>query len=118
MPDDTGFDAAPARYTSGGREVCDLMRDKCAQMGEIVGVGGDVLFAAACLTHVMKYVERAKNPDNDREKARWWFEMYIHIVSEGQSPDPRHRRPDFVPYSRQPPASALGYVSGILDQLP
>lgn len=99
MADDTGFDSAPARYIKDGREVCDLMRDWCAEMGEIVGVPGDTLFAAACLTHMMKYNNRVKEPDIDREKSSWWLGMYLHIVT-GSHPDPRHNRPDFVPYSR------------------
>lgn len=99
MADDTGFEAAPVRYIRNGREVCDLMRDECARVGEMVGVEGDVLFAVACLTHMMKYTNRVKDPETDKEKALWWLRMYLHIVS-AENPDPRHNRPDFVPYSR------------------
>ncbi len=99
MPDDTGFEVAPARYIKDGREVCDLMRDSCAEFGEMNGVEGDILFAAACLTHMIKYNHRVKDPVTDTDKARWWREMYLHVLNT-ENPDPRHNRPDFVPYSR------------------
>lgn len=86
--DTTGFDAMPDRHRSqSGREVCDLMRDAVS----------DEEFAAACLTHAIKYEQRNKS-DLDPDKARWWREMMIAV--RGQGPDPRHQRPTFEPYRR------------------
>lgn len=98
--DDTGFDRAPDRYTAKGRETVDKMRDECRALGREKGVDGDLLFAAACLTHHMKYLDRVKNPDTDPEKAEWWLRMYFHVL-KGE-PDPRSQRPGFEPYEEAP----------------
>lgn len=96
--DDPGFDSAPARYTVHGREVVDVMRDRCRDMGRIVGVDGDVLFYAACMTHAVKYQLRKKNPKADDQKAQWWQMMAHHVSAPEMCKDPRADRPGFVPY--------------------
>jgi hypothetical protein len=102
MPDDTGFLRIPDRYTNGGRETCDLMRDYSHEVGEAKGIDGDALFAFACFSHYLKYKSRVKDPHTDPEKAEWWLSMYEHVSSPDAFPDPRHKRTGFVPYSYVP----------------
>lgn len=83
MNDDTGFDAAPSRYTATGREAIDIIREEL----------GDERFAAFCIGNARKYELRAghKGPaEVDLEKARWYRQMARH-VQFGEA-DPRAYR--------------------------
>jgi hypothetical protein len=91
-PDATGFSAPPRRYSAGGRETIDRIRDSMT----------DAAFAAYCRGTAMKYRSRAglKGPAaEDLEKARWYEEMESCVLREG--PDPRRYRAGFAPYARQ-----------------
>jgi hypothetical protein len=81
--DDTGFDAAPSRYTATGREAIDIIREEL----------GDAGCLAFCIGNARKYELRAghKGPaENDREKARWYRAFAAFLRGEG--PDPRSYR--------------------------
>lgn len=99
--DDTGFDAAPARYTTHGREVVDIMRDACHDIAadNYDVVEGDFLFMVVCASHAMKYRLRDKDTETDAEKRRWWEQMMRHAGDPDQHPDPRAARPGFVAWS-------------------
>lgn len=89
----TGFDRAPDRYTTKGRETIDRIRDTL----------GDAGFIAFCIGNAMKYEDRAGNKkgeaaETDAEKARWYRQMALHVKSGAA--DPRIDRPDFTPYVR------------------
>lgn len=89
--DNTGFYVAPKRYSAHGRETIDRIRDE-------LGDGG---FAAYCRGQVIRYTDRLGlkgDEDEDDAKARWYYEMYLHVTTGG--PDPRHGREDFQPYQR------------------
>jgi len=102
---DNGFKEAPARYMTSGREKVDEMRDRCHDLALAVGLdgfsdllAGDVLFAAACVTHAMKYEGRDKgDPEGDAVKSAWWHAMNEHVM--GFRSDPRHERVGFVPWT-------------------
>jgi hypothetical protein len=105
MPDDVGFDKAPDRYMTSGRETVDKMRDACHAIAQEARFStphelGELLFAAASYTHHLKYADRVKDPEVDPAKADWWYRMYVHVMSKGELPDPRSSRPDFVPYEK------------------
>lgn len=88
---DNGFGSAPKRYMLAGREVVDDLRDR----------HGDTAFRTFCLLTAEVYEARngAKgDPVGDAEKARWFHTMTKHV--DGDGPDPRAERPDFVPYQR------------------
>jgi hypothetical protein len=83
VSDDTGFDAAPARYMASGREAIDVIREEL----------GDAGFIAFCIGNARKYELRAghKGPaEVDLEKARWYREMAAYVLGSG--PDPRSYR--------------------------
>lgn len=83
MADDTGFAAAPARYTASGREAIDVIREELGDMG----------CWAFCLGNARKYELRAGHKGdaaNDLEKARWYREFAAFVTGKG--PDPRSYR--------------------------
>jgi len=107
----TGFDRAPDRYTGKGRETVDRMRDRALAAAIALGLEApyipheqtiklaDKLFAFACLTHAIKYEDRAGRKGSaevDVEKAKWWRAMAAH--AGGFGPDPRQDRETFEPY--------------------
>lgn len=109
---DTGFDKAPDRYMTQGRETVDRMRDLCrkralewqADLGpdsiELI----DLLFVVACETHKMKYSDRkgvkeGVDPKRDIDAAAWWEQMAKHVQDPARFPDPRYTRVNFIPYS-------------------
>lgn len=112
--EELGFDAAPPRYMTQGRETVDRMRDEAfrravslIQSGAVevkhVEELADALFLFACETHARKYRDRAghkagASAEEDRKKALFWEQMAAHVRDEGASPDPRSRRPGFTPY--------------------
>ena len=103
---DNGFEAAPARYTQQSRETIDRIRDDAGtwlKEGRYIGLSDDdAVFYAICRAMAMRYDDRqgAKvDPDGDREKARWYHGMALHIL--GVAGDPREKRPGFTPYARE-----------------
>ena len=83
MKDDTGFDKAPARYMTQGRETIDRIRDLL----------GDAGFVAYCHGNALKYADRAGakgDPIGDAEKFRWYTQMADFV--EGRGEDPRTYR--------------------------
>lgn len=122
--DETGFEKAPARYMTNGRETIDMQRDAAhvyantviEHLGlpaatEIVRIGrrndvADFVFHAHCTLTAMKYSDRAgrKGPAlKDHEKRAFYESMANHIENPDTCPDPRWRRADFVPYQRPLP---------------
>ena len=102
---DDGHERAPDRYMARGRETVDRMWDLCHAMVPHDPNLADLVFAAACATHVLKYEDRAGHKlgvssERDRAAAQWWKAMADHALGEG--PDPRASRPNFVPYSPHP----------------
>lgn len=104
-----GFDRAPERYTTQGRETIDRMRDMAHTLTDTLPSDfrgdraklADVMFAYHCLVTELKYQDRAGtkgDPEGDAKKAEWYHAMAMHVLAG--SPDPRADRPDFVPYSR------------------
>ena len=109
----TGFDRAPDRYMTTGRETIDRERDQAHDVAEAyLGPGAtpdevvrlaNTLFSYHCDTVALKYLDRKGKkgpPEIDLEKARWYLQMAAHVRGEGME-DPRSRRPEFVPYVRQ-----------------
>lgn len=89
----TGFSAPPPHYSQGGRETIDLIRDSMT----------DSQFVGFCIGNALKYQDRAKHKGQeqaDMRKFRWYVAMASHV--KGVGPDPRHERPNFTPYQRQP----------------
>jgi hypothetical protein len=110
----TGLDRQPDRYSAHGRETIDRMRDYCywkaekivalRQGGPVMDARalGDELFVAHCELTAMKYVDRLGLKDEveaDSKKAMFYAMMAGHVADDG--PDPRSKRPGFVPYQRQ-----------------
>lgn len=72
--DPTGFQAAPDRYMSTGRETIDRIRDRL----------GDEGFVAFCNGNVLKYSDRAGlkgDPEGDAEKVRWYATRWLHTFA-------------------------------------
>lgn len=91
--DDPGFDRIPSRYNQHGRETIDIIRDSMTDSG----------FADYCHGNALKYELRAGAKGGpDAEKARWYRMMCAHVERPDENPDPRHERPGFIPYVRQP----------------
>ena len=92
MSDDaTGFLVIPDRYKGkNGRERIDEIRDSMSDQEFAIG---------HCRGAAMKYDDRDKEVF-DPEKRRFYLEMALHVLSHGETLDPRHLRPDFVPYKR------------------
>jgi hypothetical protein len=89
----TGYDRAPDRYSTQGRETIDRIRDEL----------GDEFFVAFCLGSARKYLDRLGlkgSPEEDRAKARWYLQMALHVG--GYADDPRQGRFAFVSYERLP----------------
>ena len=83
--DDTGFAAAPARFTATGREAIDVIWEEL----------GDQATRSFCVGCARKYELRAghkagTSAANDLEKARWYRMFAAHI--DGLGPDPRQGR--------------------------
>lgn len=109
-----GFDRAPDRYTSTGRETVDTMRDGARSLAALLTDRqplsptdlGDLLFLYACWTHQRKYEDRLgkkgtpEDAAKDADKARWWREMGAHVANPSNNPDPRANRADYTPYQR------------------
>jgi len=119
--DDTGYDAAPTRYTAHGRETIDRMRDFCYSTAvqqrrsspslpeKYIQGQADLLFATHCTLAAMKYRDRigrkeGVDPARDARAAQWYTQMARHVLNPDDEPDPRAGRPDFQPYRRQPQA--------------
>ena len=109
----TGLDRAPDRYSSKGRETIDRMRDAAYPLAEqFLGKPGkeadalaDAMFAYHCNVTALKYEDRLglkDAPEQDAKKAYFYRTMASHVLSCGLLPDPRHERPGFVPYKREP----------------
>lgn len=111
-----GFDRAPDRYSSQGRETVDRMRDLCRENAFKLSVKlglvpcdhtlidriGDFIFSTACETHAMKYSDRLGLKDSidvDSQKMKWWTKMAHH--ASGLDDDPRSNRPGFKPYEEK-----------------
>lgn len=97
MAEHDGRDAAPPHYNQP-REVVDQVRDQ----------RDDVTFAAFCDDTAFIYEARAGrkgDPVGDHNKAKWWRQMADHV--RGLAPDPRAARPNFIPYRRISPGSAV-----------
>ena len=87
---DNGFNTAPERYTTQGRETIDRIRDDL----------GDEGFRVFCAGNATKYEDRAGakgDPEGDAAKARFYRQMVAHL--DGEAEDPRSGREGFVPYS-------------------
>lgn len=86
----TGFDKVPERYsTESGREAIDLIRDSMS----------DQEFGVYCRGQALKYRLRLGKKDSpDEEKARWYDEMALHVLADGE--DPRTYREGFDGYKR------------------
>lgn len=86
-----GFESVPSHY-EGEREAIDVIRDILGKQG----------FISYCWGNMLKYKARAgKKGDYEEDylKAKWYTEMLLHV--QGQGPDPRRYRKDFVPYTHQ-----------------
>lgn len=109
----TGFDAAPDRYMTHGRETIDRQRDFAHEAARAVGGGAlagdakavaelaDLMFAFHCQAQVMKYRDRSGLKGDaaaDMAKAEFYQAMLEHVLKG--TPDPRSGRPDFTPYQR------------------
>lgn len=119
MKDETGFTAAPSHY-AGERETIDKQRDAARwlvrkflpiglmwaarvwPMSRLVTWLGDRAFCIHCGLTALKYRERAgkKAGTDDNSKRLFYHKMSLHAVNSAslEYPDPRHKRPDFVPY--------------------
>lgn len=108
-----GFDRAPDRYSSEGRETIDRQRDLCHIQAErmidmnffpegtSINMLADAMFSAHCNLCAMKYDDRngkKDDPDQERSKSKWYMQMFHHIF--GAAPDPRSSRDGFEPYVR------------------
>lgn len=110
--EDAGTDAIPARYDTGERETLDRIRDLL----------GDGLYVGGCLFNVLKYLDRAgkKGPAVlDEDKALFYLQSAANVLLG--YPDPRHKRPGFVPYDRQStrwPTALLDVFGKVDDGVP
>lgn len=126
--DNDGHVQVPARYMASGRETVDRMRDLCRDFAAAAVAGGqvapglewppealarlgDLFFAAAALTHGLKYHDRmgrkeGVDPARDARAEAWWTHMAGYAIGQEGSqgePDPRvSRAQGFTPYKYAP----------------
>lgn len=102
--DAVGATVAPARYNRGGRETIDTQRDVAGFFFESAIRQGastrDAAFYTHCMLTALAYRARLGAKDAaelERAKIKWYQQMAAHVVGNG--PDPREKRPNFVPYT-------------------
>lgn len=82
--DDTGFDAAPARYSlPDGKEAIDVIR-------EYLGDAGFLAFCRGCWMKYRLRDGRKGDAEGDADKARFYLQMAAYV--QGVGPDPRRYR--------------------------
>lgn len=113
-----GFDRAPDRYMRHDRETVDRMRDLAHAIFGDTGLA-DLAFVYACLTHTMKYDDRAGlkgDANTDTRKSLWWHTMAEHVLPGTGVTDPRASRATYTPWALHAVPSDAGMV-GTLRRL-
>jgi hypothetical protein len=100
--DEIGKEVAPERYNKGV-ECIDEIRILLGRDGFIAFLHGQVV----------KYAYRERAKEGDAQKAEWYRQMLMHILTG--SPDPRTHRPGFVPIDfTNPPVTRRELVAKYL----